>query len=270
MAEKRKLKFLVVRYVPDAVKGEFVNFGLVTLADNGNGPELIDVRFTKDRSRIFCVDPSLDTDVLDGLQMEIQNEIGRRRDGAVLLKRMEDSFSGVVEISELPPVLTEKTAAEEIEEVEGIFLETPRVKRQREPAGRQRILEAMRNEFEKAGVLRLLHPVPVEPYTKPGDPFEFDFGYRVGDSFKLFHAVSMRASVDSAVMLAARYPKILRAMAQITKTTPLLTAIVEAELDRNRAEAAFALEMMRESTITVLDTAEMGKIAEGVRVDLRA
>ena len=42
MAEKRKLEFFLLRYVPDAVKGEFVNFGLVTIGDGTNGAELIE------------------------------------------------------------------------------------------------------------------------------------------------------------------------------------------------------------------------------------
>jgi hypothetical protein len=128
----------------------------------------------------------------------------------------------------------------------------------------------MRDECGKAGVLPLLNAVPAEPYTKPGDPFEFDFGYRFGSEIKLFHAVSMRASVDSAVMLAARYPKIVPVMAQLTATTPLLTAVVEDELDRTRSEIGFALEMMAESGIRVSTTREMAGIAEVARRELRA
>ena len=49
---------------------------------------------------------------------------------------------------------------------------------------------------------------PGSHYTKPGDPFKFDFGYRVGAEIKLFHAVSLQANVEQAITLAARYPKI--------------------------------------------------------------
>ncbi len=270
MPEKRKLDFFLLRYVPDAVKGEFVNFGLVTIGNGANGAELIDVRFTKDRSRILCLDPGADLDVLNALQKEIQQEIGSARDRAALLRRMEDSFSGLVQISQVMPALTERTAAVESEDVARLFLESPKLKRTREPAGRQRILETMRDSFEKAGVLGLLSAVPAEPYTKPGDPFEFDFGYRFESSIKLFHAVSMRASVDAAVMLAARYPKIVPVMAQLTKTTPILTAVVEAGVDRSRSEVGFALEMMEESRIRVAETREMARIAEVARVELGA
>ena len=270
MADKRQLEFFLLRYVPDAVKGEFVNFGVMALDNGPNGAELIDVRFMKDWGRLLCLDPQADLDVLSALEKEIRQEIGRTRDQLTLLKKMEDSFSNLVQISPVMPAVTERAAVSEIEDVARMFLETPKLRRMREPAGRQKILEKMRDEFDKAGVLALLNALPAEPYTKPGDPLEFDFGYRFGGEIKLFHAVSMRASVDSAVMLAARYPKIVPTMAQITGAAPMLTAVVEDELDRTRSEIGFALEMMEESKIRIARTAEMEGIAEVARVELEA
>lgn len=270
MAEKRKLEFFLLRYVPDAVKGEFVNFGLVAIGDGAKGAELMEVRFTRDWSRVFCLDPQADVEMLAALEREIRQEVGQTRDRAALLKRMEDSFSGVVQVSGAMAVLTEKDAQEEIEEAARIFLEAPKARRTREPAGRQRILGRMRDAFEEAGVLNLLSAVPAAPYSKAGDPFEFDFGYRVGGEIKLFHAVSMRASVDAGVLLAARYQKIAPVMEQVAGGIPALTAVVEAELDRARSEVGFALEMMEESQIRVATTEEMPRIAEQARLELRA
>ena len=209
-------------------------------------------------------------DVLSALQKEIRQEIGRAKDQVTLLRRMEDSFSGVVQVSAVMPTLTESAAVEEIEDGDRMFLESPKLRRIREPAGRQKILETMRGEFQKVGVLALLSTVPAEPYTKAGDPFEFDFGYRFEGEIKLFHAVSMRASIDAAVTLAARYPKIMPAMAQMTGAAPILCAVVEDELDRGRSEIGFALEMMEESRIRISTTAEMAGIAEVAKMELRA
>jgi len=270
MTEKRKLEFFLLRYVPDAIKGEFVNFGLLALEDGPMGSEVVGVRFTKDWARVVCLDPQADLELLAALERELKKEIGLSRDRASLLRKMEDSFSNLIQISQAMPALTERTALAEIDEVARTFLEAPKLKRSRETSGRQRILATMRDEFEKAGVLTLMSAVPVEPYTKAGDPFEFDYGYKTGKEMKLFHAVSMRASVDTAVLLAARYPRIAPAMAELTGNAPLLTAVVEAELDRNRSEIGFALEMMRESMITVSLTTELPTIAERARTELRA
>jgi hypothetical protein len=270
MAERRQLEFFVLRYVPDAVKGEFVNFGLLAFENEPNGTALVDARFTKDWGRVKCLDPQADLDVLEALQRDIREEIGQTKDRAALLRRMEDSFSNVIQVSPVMPALTKRIVQAEVDDVARMLLETAKLRQTREPAGRQKILETMRGEFERAGVLRLLNAVPTEPYTKAGDPLEFDFGYRVGSEIKLFHAVSLRAGVDGAVMLAARYPRIAPAMEKVAGGVPTLTAVVEAELDRARTEVGFALEMMEEGRIQVRAVAEMPAIAEAARVELRA
>ncbi|HEV3308667.1 MAG TPA: DUF3037 domain-containing protein [Candidatus Sulfotelmatobacter sp.] len=270
MAERKQFEFFLLRYMPDVVKGEFVNFGVMALANGPNGFELIDVRFTKDWGRVLCLDPQADLEILSALEKEIRQEVGRTKDQVTLLKKMEDSFSNLVQISPVMPSLTGRTALAEIEDVARMFLETPKLRRTREPAGRQKILETMRDEFDKAGVLPLLNAVPAEPYTKTGDPFEFDFGYRFGGEIKLFHAVSMKGSVDSAVMLAARYPKIVPVMERIAGGAPMLTAVVENELNQTRSEIRFALGMMEESKIRIARAADMKEIAELARVELRA
>lgn len=267
MAEKQKVEFFLLRYVPSAVRQEFVNIGVLMVEGGQNGAVLADVRVAKDWRRVQCMDPQADLDVIEALLGEIRSEVGQIRDRAMLLRRMEDSFSGVIQLSEPMAVMTENPAAE-IETVASMFVEEQRVAAKRMLTGRQRILSTMREAWEAAGVEKLVMPVPVEPFTRPGDPFTFDFGYRVGGEIKLFHAVSLKAGVDAAVMLAARYPKIADGMAQRIEAAPSLTAVVEAELDRSRTEVGFALAMMEESRIRVAGTTEMARIAEVARVEL--
>jgi hypothetical protein len=278
MAEKKQLEFFLLRYVPDAVKEEFVNIGVVMIESGANGAGFADVRFTRDWRRVRCLDPQADVQVLASLEREIRNQIVEVRDRGTLMRRLEDSFSNLIQLSGAKGCLAENPE-EEIELLARLYLKkrlvpqgesheiesgTPRL------SGRQGIRESMKKEFERAGVWKfLMRGVPVAPYTHPGDPFKFDFGYKVGGEIKLFHAVSMTANVDSAVMLAARYPKISSGMARVTGAAPLLTAVVEAQLDRARTEAGFALEMMEESQIRVASTAEMPEIAETARVELR-
>jgi hypothetical protein len=153
----------------------------------------------------------------------------------------------------------------------GMYLEAARAAGPREASGRQRILATMREAWEQAGVAGLMKPFAVAPYTRPGDPFTFDFGYRVAGQVKLFHAVSLKARVDAAVMLAARYPKIAEGMAKAKEPiAPVLTAVVEDGLDQKVSEIGFALGMMEESRIRVRTAVEMPGIAEAARVELRA
>jgi len=268
MSEKRQLEFFLLRYVPHAVRQEFVNIGVLMVEGGANGAVFADVRFAKDWRRVRCLDPQADLDVIDALLREIRAEVGEIRDRATLLKRMEDSFSNVIQLSAPMAVVTE-TPAEEIETVVSMFVDEAKVAATRVLTGRGRILGAMRDAFELAGVAKFLNPVPAAAYTRAGDPFTFDFGYRVGNEMKLFHAVSLKAGVETAVTLAARYPKIAPGMARVTGTTPGLTAVIDDDLDRGQDAVQFALSMMEEERIRIAVAAEMPGIAEVARRELR-
>jgi hypothetical protein len=175
----------------------------------------------------------------------------------------------MIQISPVKGCLAEDPVAE-IEMMASMYLEAAKIGGKREATGRQRILTAMREAFEQAGVVKFVLPVPVAPYTKAGDPFEFDFGYRVGGEIKLFQAVSMKAGVDAAVLLAARYPRIVPVMSKMVGAAPALTAVIDDDLDRGQESVQFALSMMEEERIRVAVAAEMPLIAEIARRELRA
>jgi hypothetical protein len=182
---------------------------------------------------------------------------------------LEDSFSNVIQLSPAKGCLAEDPARE-IEAMASMYLEGAKVGGKREVSGRQRILGKMRDAFAQAGVEKLLDQVPVAPYTKPGDPFKFDFGYRVAGEIKLFHAVSLKAGVDAAVLLAARYPRIAPVMSRVAEAAPVLTAVVDDDLDRGQDSVQFALSMMEDEKIRIAAAAEMPMIAEVARRELRA
>jgi len=270
MAASRQLEFFLLRYVPDAVKDEFVNIGVVMVEAGANGGGFADVRFTRDWRRVRCLDPQADVEMLSALERDIRGQLATSHDREVLLRRLEDSFSNVIQLSPAKGCLAEDPVAE-IETMASMYLEAAKVGGKREVSGRQRILAAMREEFERAGVTKLILPVPVAPYTKPGDPFQFDFGYRVAGEIKLFHAVSLKAGgVDSAVLLAARYPRIAPVMSKVVGAAPLLTAVIDDDLDRGQESVQFALNMMAEEKIRIAVAAEMPMIAEVARRELRA
>ena len=268
MAEKRQLEFFLLRYVPNAVKDEFVNIGLVMIEPGANGNGFADVRFTRDWRRVRCLDPQADVGMLEALEREIGGQLADTGDRATLLRRLEDSFSNVIQLSPAKGCLAEDPVLE-METMASVYLESTKAGVGREESGRQKILAAMREAFKQAGVAKLVLPIPAEPYTRKGDPFEFDFGYRVKDEIKMFHAVSLKASVDAAVMLAARYPKIAPVMAAKTEAALGLTAVIDDDLDRGQDSVQFALNMMEEEKIRIAVTAEMPLIAEVARRELR-
>lgn len=269
MADRRRLEFFLLRYVPNAVKNEFVNIGVVMVESGTSGSEFADVRFTRDWRRVRSLDPQVDVEVLEAIERDFHRRLASLEDRVPLLRQMEDSFSNLIQLSPTQKCLAEDPVAE-IEAIASIYLEAEKVGATRAVSGRQRILATMREAFEQAGVAKFILPVPVAPYTKPGDPFQFDFGYRVAGEIKLFHAVSLKAGVDAAVLLAARYPRIASVMSKVVGASPLLTAVVDDDLDRGQESVQFALSMMEDESIRIAVAEEMPMIAEVARRELRA
>ena len=68
MTPRQRCEFSLVRYVPDPVKNEFVNIGVLLRAA---GEELSMLRFTRDWGRVRCLDPDADTAMLEALEIEV-------------------------------------------------------------------------------------------------------------------------------------------------------------------------------------------------------
>jgi len=270
MAQKRELEFFLLRYVPDAVKNEFVNIGVVLVEPGANGTGFADVRFTKDWRRVRCFDPGADVELLEALEREIRGELLDATNREAVLRKLQDSLSNVIQLSPTSACLAEEPERE-MDTLAKFYFETPKRAARLLPSGRQRILKSMRDAFEQSGVLALLmREISAAPYTKTGDPLKFDFGYRVGGTIKIFHAVSLKMSVDQAITLASRYPKIAEAITRVENTLPSLTAVVDDDLDRRQDEVQFALSTLEENRVQVAVAAEMPLIAERARRELWA
>lgn len=266
MTERRQLEFYLLRYVPDAVKEEFVNIGLVMVEPGASQGGFAGVRLTRDWRRVQCLDPQADIAMLEALGRDIRGQLGEPKDHAILLHWLEDVFSNVIQLSPAKRCLAEHPELE-IETMASLYLEPARIEMapdlQREAGPRQKIINAMTDAWKQAGVWKfLMHGIPGAPYTKAGDPIKFDFGYRVGNQIKLFHAVSLKKTVSLAVMLAYGYPQIANGMTQLIQARPALTAVIDDDLDRGRDEVQFALSAMEENYIQIAVAAEMPMIAE--------
>ena len=277
MAEKKQCEFFLLRYVPDAVKDEFVNIGVVLLETGGAGGApagFADVRFTRDWSRVRCLDPGADVEMLAALETDLRKGLAgvRERDG--LLRKLNDSFSNTLQLSPVKACLAE-SPREELGRLAVMYLESRRGREEktRAAAGRQAIFQSMRAAFEHAGVWRLPQMrkrIAVAQYTRPGDPLKLDCGYRPNGVVKLFHAVSLAAEVDSAKVLAFSFPLIAEGIHKKEKAKTELTAVVEDDLDRKDEAIAFALATFKSSRIAVAPAADLPRIAEAARRELRA
>jgi hypothetical protein len=265
MVNRRQCEFFLLRYVPDAVKNEFVNFGVVMIGDNG----FAEVRLTKDWRRVRCLDPDADVDMLVAIEEAVRRQLKSADGRDQLLRLIADSFSNTVQLSPATACLAEDPLAE-VERLAEMYLESARHERPREASGRQVIVGHMRDAFERAGVWTLMNKsIPVAKYTRSGDPLKLDCGYRPNGVIKLFHAISLATDVNAAKVLAFSYPQIADGITRLERAKSELTAIVEAGLDRADEQIGFAVETLERSRIAIATTADMEQIAQRARLELR-
>jgi hypothetical protein len=257
--------------VPDAVKEEFVNIGLLMREVDGGEPGFSAVRITEDWSRVRCIDPEADLEVLAGLGLQLQKELRETQGWDLVLRKVQDLFSNQVQASPAKACLAED-AAKELATLTKLYLQGRRGTRRVGLSGRQVILRGMESALSTAGVLELMRrEVGVTEYTgKKGDPQSFDFAYAMAAEVKFLHAVSLKTDVKTGLGLAARFPGIAKAIYEVHKAQAKLTVVVDDDLDRGVEEIGFAIGMMEENRIRVAAAGEMAEIAAEVRQELRA
>jgi DNA repair exonuclease SbcCD ATPase subunit len=273
--ERLNCEFFLVRYVPDAVKNEFVNIG-VLLREAGK-PQQLQVRFTRDWQRVRAVDPEADTGMLESLEDELRNRLFERIDGArPLMEVLKDSFSNAIQVTEAKACLAESLPAE-LDQLMRMYVEPKKIKKAVRRSGRSAIQAVMRTQFERAGVWDLLRKrIAAATYTRPGDPLRIDCGYRPNGIVRMFHAVSLDGDIEMAKVLAFSAPALTDGIARVENAKLELTAIVEplqelqkhAQQQERLEQYRFAIETMEQQSIRVLTTNDMPRVAETARLEL--
>lgn len=167
MATKKQCEFYLLRYMPDVVKGEFVNIGVVLLEAGAGEARFTDVRLTHDWRRVRCLDPDVDIELLEALERDLRSKLQSRVPEIInykgpmsrrewLLDQIETGWAGALQMAPVMGVLTNLPEAE-IGVLANRYLESQsREKAERIVRGRQAIYLAMRGAFEEAGVWTLM------------------------------------------------------------------------------------------------------------------
>jgi len=272
--QRRACEFHLLRYVPDAVRNEFVHIGVI-LREQGS-PEAARVQFTRDWRRVRCLDPEADTALLEGMESELRRRFAAEPDGN-LMRLLKESLSLSVQMTEAKAYLAESIPAG-VEELMRLYVDPPPRERVPRLSGRAAIQARMRSEFERAGVWDLLRKrIAASEYTRPGDPLKIDVGYRPNGLIRMFHAVSLEPGVEMAKVLAFSAAGLRAGVERVDKAQLELTAVIEpaARLGATDEEPErlemyrFGVETMEEHQIRVLTTSDLERVAETARRELR-
>lgn len=271
---RRACEFQLLRYVPDAVRNEFVHIGVILREQGRSEPTM--VRFTRDWRRVRCLDPEADTAVLEGMESELRRRFAEEPEGG-LMRLLSESLSLSVQMTESKAYLAESLPAG-LEELMRLYVEPPPRERAPRLSGRAAIHARMRSEFEHVGVWDLLRRrIAAADYTRPGDPLRIDLGYRPNGVIRMFHAVSLESGVEAAKGLSFSAASLRVGVERMEKAELELTAIVEpaakvgaTDEDTDRLSVyRFGIETMEENRIRVFTTSDLGRVAETARRELR-
>lgn len=288
MNDLLRCEFFLIRYVPDPVKNEFVNVGVMLRSASAEGPPSLReasrpagaaVRFTRDWARVRCIDQDVDIGMLEGLETEMRQRLaGEPPETKPLLEIMEDSFSQLVQITEPKAYLAENLEAG-VEELMRLYVEPRKQKARQALSGRQAIVRSMRTHFERARVWDLMRRrIAAADYTRPGDGLRIDCGYRPNGIVRLFHGVSLATDAELAKVLAFSASALRAGIARVEGAELELTAIVESLRDGNGGIAAdedhvlqyrFGVETMEAQQIRVLTVNDLERVADTAKRELR-
>lgn len=268
MRERLQCEFSLIRYVPDVVKGEFANIGVV-LREAGKGAV---VRFTRDWTRVRCLDAEADIGLLEALESEIAERLRGELNGSSkpVMELLEDTLSNSVQITEMRATLAESLPSE-MEQLLRMYVEPLKAPAtRRKLSGRAAIAGRMRDEFERAGVWRLMRKkIAAAQYTQTGDPLRLDCGYRNGQ-VRMFQAVTLDGDGEGAKGLAYSAAGLRAGVERVEGVALELTAVVEPVSTVGDAELyGFAVSVMEREAIRVLTVADLGRVAETAKRELR-
>lgn len=269
MADTEKYKecsLYLVHYVPDLVRGEFLNIGLFLFSPQEN---YLGCLFTDDFRRIKRFHPQADLDFLRDLQQDFEQQIDEHSDELEsYLNWMEQSFSNLVQISPVRACLLRDPAAEIqnlFDRYVGARLEGPL------PVDtRVRIKQRLRLSLVRAGVWEHLERnIPAARWTQPGDRFSFDFGYRPleiagkpNGHVKFIHSLSLKRDVELAKVL-------VYTMEHVRRSEPAeLTAVVEGMAGKDDEAATLSQNILEEGGIAIRPVALADEYAQTIRREL--
>lgn len=278
-AERVKCEFLLVRYVPELVKEEFVNIGVLLrekaeAGEPSGGPA--QVRFTKDWSRARCMNPELDIASMESVTAELAQRLEDVNDGTTFLASLEDMLSNQFQLSR-PRAYEAENLAAGMDMLARMYLERQKRETAAKRSARQSIYQTMRRTFAQAGLESFMQfRIPVTRYIAGADTLRIDCAYSNG-GMKMFQAMPLE-NLDGAKVLAFTAPALAAGVLREAGINLELTAIAEplirksdGSLKQNDDEHDLyqsGKRILEQAGINFLTTAALPRIAEGALKEL--
>ncbi len=263
MAVADRLKpcsYYVVRYAPNVLRSEGLSIGVLVYCPEDT---YLGCLFTDDFRRIRRVDPNADHRLIRELQHAFEEQIEEHEgDLEGYLRTLSESLSNAIRL-EPPRACLLGDPQAEIEAVYARAVGHPLIRPSPQDT-RLKIKQRLTAALMHAGIWeRLEKRIPAARWTKPGDPFTFDYGYRPNGAIHFVHALSLRRDIQLAKTLVYT----LNCVRRMDAAT--LTAVVEGAPEVDDASALAAQSILEDGGIGMRPVSELETLTDSIRRELR-
>ncbi|MBI4467393.1 MAG: DUF3037 domain-containing protein [Acidobacteria bacterium] len=265
-ANERACQLYLLRYVPNILRGEFVNLG-VLLYDPAE-KRLLPPRLLEHFARVRRLHPWADLDALAALEKQIESEAAAQAASLPAYLERLAQFSNALEFTEPKAVLTADPEAE-LERLYETYVVEPKYPTRLAAAverSRAWIRSQLNAALRRADLWeKLERGVRVEEFTHRGDRFRFDFGYRRNGHLGFLHTLALEREVDRAKVLAYTMERI-RTRLSAEPRSAACTAVVEAPPESETAE--LSARILAEQSIAIVPVSQLPAFSDRLRAEL--
>jgi hypothetical protein len=243
------LAYHVLRYVPNLVRDEWVNIGVLVFNPRTGERRLRLIEDQGEYSRIRRLHPSADEAVLRCLRDELEDCLDSWADNSpaipleTILSKCDATFSTGLQLAPERGVMANDLDAE-LERLYTDHVAVPRVSsRIGQPGSRATIRAYCAQVFRQARIWdRIEKSVRVAEFTFPGDPARLDYAYRRNGTRGFVHTLSVTRAPQDAKSLSYN----VKHIAEKARYHTEFAAVTDVPLLRDNDRHHFVLDTLRE------------------------
>lgn len=251
-APESRVTYHVLRYVPNPVRDEWVNIGVLVFNSKTGERRLRLIEDSDEYNRVRRLHPWADEAVLRTLRdhLESRLDVGSANGGdhseipwLRILGSWDATLSSVLQITQQKGVLSDDLDGE-LERLYADHVAVPRRSiRSGLPGGRAHIRAWCSQVFKQAHIWdRLEKSVRVAEFTFPGDPARLDYSYRRNGTRGFVHALSVTRAPQDAKSLAYNVRHIADKVPYHTE----FAAVTDVPLAKENERHRFVIDTLRE------------------------
>lgn len=265
-AEQSMLRYRVLRYMPNPLRGEWINIGIILEDRSKQVARARVIEEDVEIARIRRLHGNADEALLRALQGYFQNELAATGASGAWLEKIAGNFSTTVYLSDSTAVPSDNfdLTMEQLYQDKVAILPSPGRGAAILENTRAWIRMKLNDVFRRHRVLtRMEKGIRAEQFTQPGDPMRIDYGYRYNGTRGYVQALSLSRDPAQAKVLAYT-AECIRArqshseFAAITEVAPL----------QENPRHQFVARLFDEQKISLVPLPQVESFAERLRLRL--